>query len=398
VQIIKIDADTKQPLKSVEFTIYKQNGEIVGAFETDGNGLIIVGLLPNGWYKAVETKSPDGYLQDDTPKDFELKGNQFIKLVFENKKISGLQIKKLDSVTRKPIKDVVFSVEKLNGERVGTYTTGKNGTVFVPELLPDHYVVTEIKAADGYQLDSSPKNITIKAGENAYLEVLNTPDSGLLIIKTDAQTGKPLKGVTFDIQRSDGQRVQGDILDKNLHGTPNNSPNKSTSANGAISGNYTTDVRGRIQINSLEAGEYLVTETKALPGYELDTEVYSITVEPGKQEVLRLENTPLAGLRILKVDAVTGQPIFNTEFMVFDENNKVVGTFYTDHQGIIDLSAILTEGRYTLRETGHPRDITAMTFRGPSNLSQGKSRRSDGKTNPKPDKSRFSRLHQMTTR
>ena len=37
--------------------------------------------------------------------------------------------------------------------------------------------------------------------------------------------------------------------------------------------------------------------------------------------------------------------------MVFDKNNKVVGTFYTDDRGLIDFSSILTEGRYTIRET-----------------------------------------------
>jgi hypothetical protein len=37
--------------------------------------------------------------------------------------------------------------------------------------------------------------------------------------------------------------------------------------------------------------------------------------------------------------------------MVFDSNNKVVGTYITDNNGIIDFDGILTEGRYTIRET-----------------------------------------------
>ena len=39
------------------------------------------------------------------------------------------------------------------------------------------------------------------------------------------------------------------------------------------------------------------------------------------------------------------------KFMVFDENKKVIGTYYTDNNGIVDLPSELPEGRYTIRET-----------------------------------------------
>jgi hypothetical protein len=37
--------------------------------------------------------------------------------------------------------------------------------------------------------------------------------------------------------------------------------------------------------------------------------------------------------------------------MLFDSNNKVVGNYTTDNNGVIDFDGILTEGRYTIRET-----------------------------------------------
>ena len=92
-------------------------------------------------------------------------------------------------------------------------------------------------------------------------------------------------------------------------------------------------------------------ETAARESYELDSKVYDVTVKAGRQEVLRVQNKALSGLRLKKIDAVTGEPIYNVEFMVFDKNNKVVGTFYTDNRGMIDFSSVLTEGRYTIRET-----------------------------------------------
>ena len=351
VQIIKIDGVTKQPLKGAKFTVYRMDGGIVGTYETNGDGVIILDALEPGWYKAAETQAPDGYLIDDTPQDFQVTANQFIKLVFENVPMPGLQIIKLNSATRQPIEGVEFAVTKMNGERIGVYKTDKSGIIVVTALEPGWYTVSEVKAADGYILDAEPQNVEIARGETATLEITNTPMSGLLIVKTDEATGKPLAGVVFDVRRTDGQFVAGDILDGNQPGTEANSPNKTTSPNGDITGSYTTDANGRILINTLPAGEYHVIERKALDGYELDTDVHAATVTPGKLTTLQLTNRQKAGLRLVKIDSITKKPIYNVEFMVFDANGVVVGTFYTDNNGVIDFVGILPQGRYTIRET-----------------------------------------------
>jgi TQXA domain-containing protein len=460
VQIVKIDATSKQPLKGAKFAVYRQSGEIVGHYETGGDGVIILDALAPGWYKAVETKAPDGYLIDDTPQDFEVTSNQFIKLVLENKQLSSLQIRKVSEIDGKPLPGAVFEVRKQSGEFVGEFTTGadgaasipnaapgwyvvsetkapegyilytaaktvevkpvtptvvtftnkplsgikiiklnaatrqpiegvefvvarmsgekvadewggytfktdKTGQIYIPNLADGYYVVTETKAMDGYILDGEPKTVLVQSGTPTVLEVLNIPMSGLLIVKTDRNTGKPLQGVMFDVTGVDGQRVTGSILDGNQPNTEASSPNRATSPNGDISGSYTTDAQGRILINSLPAGEYHVTERKALDGYELDTEIHAVTVTPGKLATLRFTNTPKAGLRLIKIDSISKRPIYNVEFMVFDANNKAVGTYYTDNNGVIDFSAILTAGRYTIREmraaSGYYRDDVPRT-------------------------------------
>ena len=115
----------------------------------------------------------------------------------------------------------------------------------------------------------------------------------------------------------------------------------------------------------LPPGEYHVIERKALDGYELDTDVHSVTITTGKLSTLQLTNKQKAGFRLLKIDSVTKLPIYGVEFMVFDANNKNVGTFITDNNGIIDFDGILTEGRYTIRETrpanGYYRDDMPRT-------------------------------------
>jgi uncharacterized repeat protein (TIGR01451 family) len=321
LQIVKIAADTKQPLSHAWFSVYKKSGDLIGEYETNAEGIIILDKLSPGWVKIVETRSPEGFLLDDTPKDIEITSGQFVKVVFENKRISGLQIKKIDSVTRQPIEGVEFAVAKMNGERVGSYKTDKSGLIYLA-LEPGWYTVTELKA-DGYILDSAPRNVEIKTGKPVLLEIENTPLSGLLIIKTDGSSKKPLAGVKFEIKKANGEQV----------------------------GIFTTDQSGRIYINDIPAGKYVVVETDALDGYILDSTAYEVTVHDGKQAVLEVKNNQMAGLRLLKIDSITKKGIYNVEFMVFDLSNKVVGTYYTDNNGLIDLVGILPEGRYTIRET-----------------------------------------------
>jgi hypothetical protein len=268
-----------------------------------------------------------------------------------------LKIVKLDSVTRNPIAGVEFAITKMSGEKVENdfrgynFTTDKTGQIYIPQLTDGYYTVTETRTASGYILDGEPKTVLIQSGKTIVLEVLNTPMSGLLIVKTDKNTGKPLQGVVFDIKHADGSFVTGSILDGNQPGTANNSPNKSTSPNGDITGSYTTDANGRILINGPASGQYTVTERKALDGYELDTEVHNVTVVSGRLATLQLTNTPKAGLRVIKIDSVTKKPIYGVEFMLFDANNKVVGTYTTDNNGVIDFPTDIPAGRYTIRET-----------------------------------------------
>ena len=357
IQIIKLDAVTKAPLSGATFMVERANGERVGTYKTDTTGKILVPNLPEGTYIVSETIAPDGYILDEAPKTVIVTSGKLATVEFTNKPLAGLKIIKLDSATRQPIAGVEFAVSKMSGEvvdngfRGSTFTTDKTGQICIPQLENGYYTVTETRAANGYILDAEPKTVLVQSGKYTVLEVFNTPMSGLLIVKTDKNTGKPLQGVVFDVRRADGQFVAGGILDGNQPNTANNSPNKSTSPNGDITGSYTTDANGRILINGLAAGQYNVTERKALDGYELDTEVHNVTVVPGQLVTLQLTNTPKAGLRIIKVDSLTKKPIYGVEFMLFDANNVVVGTYQTDNNGVIDFTGKIPEGRYTIRET-----------------------------------------------
>jgi uncharacterized surface anchored protein len=329
IEIIKTDEYTHAPLTGATFTVERDNGEKIGSYKTDIAGKIIVPGLTEGTYIVSETASPDGYILDAVPQTVIVKSGKLTAAEFTNKPLADLKIIKLDSVTRAPIEGVEFAVAKMDGERLetafraNTFTTDRTGQIHIPQLENGYYTVTETRAADGYILDGEPKTVLVQSGKTTLLEVENAPQSGLLIVKTDEATRKPLAGVKFEVKKPSGEQV----------------------------GIFTTDKSGQIRLTDVPAGTLIVTETAAPDGYEIDPAAREVTIYAGKQTTLEVTNRQKAGLRLLKVDSVTKKGIYGVEFMVFDANDKQVGTFLTDNNGVIDFAGILPEGRYTLRET-----------------------------------------------
>jgi uncharacterized surface anchored protein len=313
VQIVKIDAASKQPLKGAEFTVYRQNGEIVGHYETDGDGVIIQDKLSPGWFKAVETKAPDGWLLDDTPQDFEVTDNQFIKLVFENKQLSSLQIRKVSETDGTPLADAVFEVRKQSGEYVGEYTTDASGAISIPNTAPGWFVISEKKAPAGFILSAAVRTVEVKPIVPTVVTFTNRPLSGIEILKLDAFTKAPLSSATFTVERDTGEKI----------------------------GTYKTDSAGKILVTGLPEGTFIVSETDSPDGYTLDEAPKTVIVKSGKLTAVEFLNKPLAGLKIIKLSSVTRAPIEGAEFEIAGmSGEKVTGdlggnTFTTDKTGQI---------------------------------------------------------------
>ena len=223
-----------------------------------------------------------------------VKPDEMQTLEFLNEPLCSLTITKLDSVTGKPVPGTVFKVTDTNGNLLGTYTTGSDGTVTVTGLIPGStVVVTEIKVPDGYVLNTTPQTITVKNGANTVtnggsasgtgtgsgssaggsssgnsLTFEDDPTTTLVIEKYIAGTTTPLAGVTFLITDSSGT-----IL-------------------GSANGEYVTDENGRIVIEGLEPGMTVIArEVKTLDGYVLDTSPKSIKIKTGEAQTLKFYNS-----------------------------------------------------------------------------------------------------------
>ena len=343
--IDKIDSVTKQPLPGAQFKITTSDGSFVGnyggtvtsngIYTTDSNGQIkLVNLKPDT-YVVTEVKAPDGYVLDSTSQTVKVDRNDTQTLTFTNTPIGGGQIIKVDADSGKRIKGVQFEIAKMNGERIGTYTTDSNGVITLPQLADGWYTATEIKAAKGYLLDSTPHNFEVKAGRTTSLTVENTQASSMLIHKIDSVTGKGIYGVTFLVSDSKGNPI----------------------------GQYTSDQNGYVYIDkTLTDGKYLVREIQAADGYVLDTTVKTFYVEYGATSTITWKNTPTMGqIQITKKSAddnpfnalAAGTPLPGATFEVYDRAGNLVNTVVTDKNGIATTD-ILPLGRYTIRETKAP--------------------------------------------
>lgn len=322
IEVKKVDAATNQPLAGAVFELRDAAGNKLDELRTDSTGYAYSKALDAGEYILAEIEAPEGYVIDTTSKTVVVPANEVVKVTITNSPMSALRIQKVDGKTGESLSGAVFKITKENGDYVGEFVTERDGLINIPTIEPGRYVITELSAPDGYIVDSTARTVEVKTGVPTVITIENNRTSGIQIRKTVTQTGEPLAGVTFKIK----------------------------TAEGALVGNYTTDSMGLIYV-SLEPGEYIVQETFAPDGYVIDEQPQFVTVKANEPTVLEITNDKLSNVRIHKIDAETGKGIYGVTFEIKDSKNNYIGTYKTDDQGYIDLSAVLPEGRYVVTET-----------------------------------------------
>ena len=185
--------DKKVPLEGVTFKITTTNGSFLpdedgkissnGLYYTDENGQIILNSVI-GSLVVTEMQSIDGYTihEANRTQTVEVAPDDTQTLYFYNDPLCSLTLRKVDSVTGKPVPNTEFTVKYSDGSLIGKFTTGKDGTVTVTGLIPGStVVVTETKVPQGYVLDPTPQTIVVKNGTGNTLTsgVSGGPTGGL---------------------------------------------------------------------------------------------------------------------------------------------------------------------------------------------------------------------------
>ena len=162
IEILKVDADTKQPLAGVVYRLFDSEGNKIADGTTDANGKLTFDTLKPGKYSYQEIRTVDGYQLDDTKYDFSLTSeNLNVKVTRENKPVKGcLTVRKVD-VTGSPLTGAELLLEtSTDGQTwtaVGKITTDKAGIAKWDDLkIGAQYRLTETKAPAGYTLMTEP--------------------------------------------------------------------------------------------------------------------------------------------------------------------------------------------------------------------------------------------------
>ncbi len=331
LEIVKIDKDTGKPLENVRFRVSLPNGSIVGEYTTNSKGIINIQDLMPGWYDVEEIEPATNYLKDTDIHKIEIVENEVTTLTLTNKKLTGIQIIKTDSLTEKPLANATFEITLLNSEYsdktfIGDFTTDESGTVIIPNLYPGMYSIKEISAPRGYNIDVESKLIEVTINNDAIVELTNTSKAGIQIKKIDEDTKEPIKGARFLI----------------------------TTVGGQVVGEYETSHTGFINVPELDAGIYIISETYVPDPYILDNTPKTIEVRENMPTIVEFTNRQKGGVQILKVDEVTGAPLANAKFRVQYKNGALIGEFETDKQGHINLQG-LENGWITILEIEAPK-------------------------------------------
>lgn len=370
LRLVKVDADTNQPLANVAFILRGKDGG-THSLITGSNGITDTISLAPGKYTLSEVAAADGYaiplngwgftVTEDTVQqvtntsevtewDF---NDGLLTLTLKNSRIyGGLTIEKTDGKDGSALAGAEFTVagsddtpltfiknngryEAATGEGASsTIATDANGKAYITGLKFGNYAVTETKAPEGYVLKGDRHSIAISRQQTEVTLRLKNDKAMYKVtaIKQDAgENGKLLVGAEFTLY----------------------------SAEGAVVAKAVTGYDGAA-VFEVPEGKYKLIETRAPAGYQLSGDfVREITVNAVRGAVGEFKYTfnnekTSYSIEIHKHDSEDKQKkLAGAEFAVTDSRG-FTKTVTTDASGKASITELPYDD-YTIREIKAPK-------------------------------------------
>lgn len=370
LRLVKVDADTNQPLANVAFILKGKYGG-THSLITGSNGTTDTISLAPGEYTLSEVAAADGYAIPLNGWGFTVKegtvqqvtntsevtewsfNDGLLTLTLKNSRIyGGLTIEKTDGKDGSALAGAEFTVagsdgtpltfiknngryEAATGEGASsTIATDANGKAYITGLKFGNYAVTETKAPEGYVLKGDRHSIAISRQQTEVTLRLKNDKAMYKVtaIKQDAgENGKLLVGAEFTLY----------------------------SAEGAVVAKAVTGYDGTA-VFEVPAGNYKLVETRAPAGYQLSGDfVREITVNAMQGAVGEFKYTfnnekTSYSIEIHKHDSEDKQKkLAGAEFAVTDSRG-FTKTVTTDASGKASITGLPYDD-YTIREIKAPK-------------------------------------------
>lgn len=238
----------------------------------------------------------------------------------------------MDAVTNAAVPGAKLAVYNAARDVVFEGTTGSDGKLTVPNLVPGEYTFKETEAPQGYKLNAEELSFTVSGdGEVSGVTVLSNEAINVTIKKTDAATGNRVPGAVIEFFDGAEQSM----------------------------GTYTTDNLGCITLEKLSPGTYKYKEKTAPEGYELNENTYTFEVaaDGTVTGTTAFTNTPLppaAGTAVIYKVGSNEEPLAKAVIVVKEVlSDAEVFRGPTDAAGKIEVPD-LAVGNYSYSEVSAP--------------------------------------------
>lgn len=339
IKVVKVDAETKNPIEGVEFNFRYADGQNIGNYKTNSQGCIELSKLRQGNVIVTEIATKSEYILDDKEREIVLDYNDSRTMTIENEHKRGdLKVYKVDAdnnkITLGGVKFALYSYEF--NKITGHYTTNANGEISIKNLRTGKWALIEEETNKWYNLLDGQIEIKVEWNETTNTTIENElKKSQVKVIKVDKENHEvKLKDVVFE------------VLDKN-----NNvlETIKTNSEGEAVTSRYA--VR--------DYSELYIREKITNKKYVLDDTIHKIELKENEIITQTFENKKIKGqIKVIKTSEgdskITGmkdgEPMANVSFDVYDENKNYVETIKTSEDGIA-ITSLLEKGTYFVKES-----------------------------------------------
>ena len=334
LKIVKTDEKTGDKLSNIKFNVKYENGDNIGDFVTDKNGIITIENLKPSKVIITELETDEEHILDTTKTNATLTFGETTTVNIDNERKTGsLKIYKVDLDNEKiPVSNVEFEITDKDGFKYKG-TTDQNGVLRIDNIRTGMVSIKEIKTNSIYELSEETYTTEIQWNELSEITIKNEKLKGQVeVLKVDAEDKEyKLEGVKFQVINSNNEVVE----------------------------EIVTDSTGCATTSRLPIGEYTLKEIATDDMHILNEKPIKVIVNTDELTKITITNERIKGqIKVLKVSSedspITGDkvgtPIPNVEFEVYNANKEVVDTIITDNEGIA-ITKKLDKGIYTVKET-----------------------------------------------